>query len=321
MGCCHTKDGNLEDNEIIKDSGLDPDRYNDMNDVSDLDYPIRRPYIGYESTENVMTETQANRVQSTPLEKPRKEEENLDSLYFKSDAEENGNLQFSKSKKSNNKIEEEIKEDNEDREIELEDKTNKNSKDTNDSNKDLIQPKSKSREDIPEVDTNKENDLSLQDKAKESERPNYNYHKDSEYSTMKRNLMLTILESKHNPVGKYIIITPEGIKGSDKKSTVVNFGLHSRKYNNDIYFKPEEGISERHFTIMYDKDLNSYCIKNFDNSGVYIKIEDKHILNDDSIFTFGGNHLLTHISSELDGDNEVSIISFEVIFGPNQGKT
>lgn len=308
MGCCQIKEGNVEVGEVRRDSFVDYDRNYDQSYV---EMRVREPYMGYVNTEYEVIE------QFDPKSKPSKSDEVYTSNHDEKETHENGTPE----NELENYNKDYLQGDKGRKTIHLRATNGKKIENNDDVKNDSLANKMSIPLDKYAFDElSNDRDFMINYNSKYAERPNFYFHKDSEYSTMRRNIMLTIIESKYNPVGKYIIITPSGVKGSKRISSVVNFGLNSDIYHNDIYFKPEEGICERHFTIIYDHDLNCYRIKNFDNSGVYIKIEEKHILNDNSIFTFGGNHLLTQIRTDQDDDNEISLICFEVLFGPNKGK-
>ena len=54
------------------------------------------------------------------------------------------------------------------------------------------------------------------------------------------------------------------------------------------------------------------------NNGLYIKIVDKFILRNNSVFSFGGIHITAEIA--LDHASLNSIIILKVIYGLNQGE-
>ena len=95
-------------------------------------------------------------------------------------------------------------------------------------------------------------------------------------NSLPNKLILTIIDSKFNKVGEKLIITPKGLTGSERMERnqgVVYFGLRTFEYQNDFFFNDEEGISKRHFEIRFDKSTNNYRAKNYNESGLFIKID------------------------------------------------
>ncbi len=87
-------------------------------------------------------------------------------------------------------------------------------------------------------------------------------------------------------------------------------------------------IGKRHFEIKYDILRDSYRIKNLFGSGLFVKIEKKLLLRNNSIFSFSTSHIIVKISMDARLDNgEVnenefinSTISLKVIHGINENK-
>jgi hypothetical protein len=139
----------------------------------------------------------------------------------------------------------------------------------------------------------------------------------------KKYLYLTIKESKHNPIGTQLEITPLGLTNSKRNANdgVVYFGLHSLDFKNDFLFKAEEGVNKQHMEVKFDRDRPGYYVKNLNGSGVFIKIQDYLNLKNGVIISFGTNHLLVTIDNNdsLDQREVTSIIKFKAIYGPNKG--
>lgn len=175
-----------------------------------------------------------------------------------------------------------------------------------------------------EAERDKDNYLDKDSFAEIDRTKNENINIPSTYMSDKLDkLQLTIKESKFNKPGTTLNITPMGLQGSKRNDGVVYFGLKCDDFPNDFFFMPDEGISKRHFEIRYDKASNGYYVKNFNGSGVFIRIEDQLELRDHTIFSFGTNHLLTNIRTErdLEGQEElISYIKFKVVYGPNKGE-
>lgn len=141
--------------------------------------------------------------------------------------------------------------------------------------------------------------------------------------TYRKYLYLTIKESKHNPIGTQLEITPLGLTNSKRNANdgVVYFGLHSLDFKNDFLFKAEEGVNKQHLEIKFDKERPGYYVKNLNGSGVFIKIQDYLNLKNGVIISFGTNHLLVTIDNNdsLDQRESISVIKFKAIYGPNKG--
>lgn len=87
-------------------------------------------------------------------------------------------------------------------------------------------------------------------------------------------------------------------------------------------------IGKRHFEIKYDILKDLYRIKNLFGSGLFVKIEKKLLLRNNSIFSFSTSHIIVKISMDprIDNgevnENEIinSTISLKVIHGINENK-
>lgn len=80
---------------------------------------------------------------------------------------------------------------------------------------------------------------------------------------------------------------------------------------NDFNFPEEEyNIGKRHFVIKYDIESDEYKIKNLSGSGLYIKINEKMILRNNSIFSFSSSLILVKI--------ENNIIILKILYGYNE---
>ena len=171
--------------------------------------------------------------------------------------------------------------------------------------------------------TNKFN-MGITDRTSDSEFENFNYNKSQDM------LILTIIESKFNKPGTKLHITPKGLEESvvlnnnNVNSGSVYFGLENSETEipNDFIFLPDEGICSQHFIIKYSKPFNSYNIKNLNSSGVFIRIEDKLILKESCIISFGTNHVMVQIRKEDNEESQetISYIRFKIVFGNNKGE-
>ena len=97
----------------------------------------------------------------------------------------------------------------------------------------------------------------------------------------KKQLQLTIIESKYLPEGRTLMINPGGLVGSERNAQdgVTIFGVSNVESVNDFNFPEEESnIGKKHFEIKYDLAMDDYKIKNLSGSGLYIKISKKNII-------------------------------------------
>ena len=89
---------------------------------------------------------------------------------------------------------------------------------------------------------------------------------------------------------------------------------------NDFNFPEEDSkIGKKHFEIKYDISVDEYKIKGMiGNNGLYIKISNKVLLRNHSVFSFGGIHITSEIAFDQSTLN--STITLKVIYGLNQGQ-
>lgn len=139
-------------------------------------------------------------------------------------------------------------------------------------------------------------------------------------------LILEVQESKNIKQGLKITLNERGIVDSLQKSNQaypIYFGIECPEYQNDFNFNIDEGISKRHFEITYDTGQKAYLIRNYNGSGLFIRLEKSLELSDNTVISFGINHLIVNISEVTDQDtNEISSrIQFKVVFGVNKGES
>ena len=136
----------------------------------------------------------------------------------------------------------------------------------------------------------------------------------------KKQLQLTIIESKYLPEGRTLMINPGGLVGSERNAQdgVTIFGVSNVESVNDFNFPEEESnIGKKHFEIKYYLAADDYKIKNLSGSGLYIKISKKTLLRNYSVFSFSNILISTKIAPDISGD--YSVITLIVIEGSNNG--
>ena len=90
---------------------------------------------------------------------------------------------------------------------------------------------------------------------------------------------------------------------------------------NDFNFPEDEtNIGKRHFEIKYDLSTDEYKIKNLSGSGLYIKIENKILLRNNSIFSFSNIIFNCYIDISYDNNVSSSTITLKIIHGINEKK-
>jgi hypothetical protein len=95
-------------------------------------------------------------------------------------------------------------------------------------------------------------------------------------------------------------------------------------YINDFNFPENEtNIGKRHFEIKYDLSTDEYKIKNLSGTGLFIKIENKILLRNNSIFSFSNIIFNCKIDISYNNDNNnisSSTLTLKIIYGINEGK-
>ena len=137
----------------------------------------------------------------------------------------------------------------------------------------------------------------------------------------KKQLQLTIFESKYLPEGRILMINLGGLVGSERNAQdgVTIFGVSNVESVNDFNFPEEESnIGKRHFEIKYDVAANDYKIKNLSGSGLYIKISKKTLLRNYSVFSFFNVLITTKITFDINGN--YSCITLIVSEGLKKGE-
>jgi len=114
------------------------------------------------------------------------------------------------------------------------------------------------------------------------------------------------------------------------KDGIVSFGTKNDDNINDFNFPDEDIIGKRHFEIKYDIAKDNYKIKNLYGSGLFIKINKKTLLRNNSIFSFSTSHIIIKISMDnrniseateaTEGENLNSLISLKIIHGLKEGE-
>jgi hypothetical protein len=133
-------------------------------------------------------------------------------------------------------------------------------------------------------------------------------------------LKLTIKDSKFYPKNYELTINQKGLEGSSKSDGVVKFG---KNINSDFILQDNEGLDDNHFQIVYDYIHHNYNLLNPNGNSVFIKIQDKTLISEGMIISFGTNHLLFHFSkidNQIDSPSKSSIIKFKGIYGVNKDK-
>lgn len=151
---------------------------------------------------------------------------------------------------------------------------------------------------------------------------NLNLSKNNDKKTANKSILLKLIikESKSLPINTILNINQLGLEGSlrNEKDGVVIFGKGS-PLNSDIDFtlQKEEGINEKHFLIKYDENNSIFSIKNINNSGVFMKVDNKRKLKSNDVLSIGENHVLISILNTSGSFNFKSVLKIKVIYGPN----
>lgn len=167
----------------------------------------------------------------------------------------------------------------------------------------------------------------------------------------RKKLILIVLESKSLEVGTQLIINAAGLEGSERMANdgVTIFGcrhhiqkskLHGKlnktdegkSIENDFNFPNENedytnkdsivnenshAYNEKHFEIRYFQKEDNYKVKDLFGSGVYIKIKERFILKNNSIFAFINTHILINIDNSIDNN---SILCIKFLYGEHINK-
>ena len=133
-------------------------------------------------------------------------------------------------------------------------------------------------------------------------------------------LRLTIKDNKFYPKNYELKINQKGLEGLSKTDGLVTFGKNMKS---DFILQDNEGLDDNHFQIMFDFNQNNYKLLNPNGNSVFIKVQDKTLIVEGMIISFGTNHLLFHFSkidNQIDSPLKSSIIKFKGIYGVNKDK-
>ena len=134
-------------------------------------------------------------------------------------------------------------------------------------------------------------------------------------------LQLTIFESKFLQEGLVLHINPGGLISSERQEQdgITYFGNNNRDKQNDFNFPEDDSnIAKRHFQIKYDISSDEYKVKNISGTGLYIRIQNKRILNNNATFSFSISVIDVKIA--FDPEKSTSRITLEVLYGQSRGK-
>lgn len=128
-------------------------------------------------------------------------------------------------------------------------------------------------------------------------------------------LVLIVIDTAYMDLSHQFEIGPEGLKGSKRKVKDGCVYAGSLEYEgkivvNDILLSErEKGVGKRHFMIKYNKDLQSFSIKDMgDGLGTFIRVNRPLALQNLNIVSFGDSHMIVNI--------ENNFISLRFIEGP-----
>jgi len=130
-----------------------------------------------------------------------------------------------------------------------------------------------------------------------------------------RKLQLTVIEGKFLNLGTVIVVTPLGV--GEKKVRVGEEMVFGKEEESNVYnFPKEENMGTKQFIINYDPTNNNYNVKDFQKgTGIFIKIDTKHLLDQDYIISFCNTHILIYKSSRSD-----NILKFKFLQGSLKDK-
>lgn len=142
---------------------------------------------------------------------------------------------------------------------------------------------------------------------------------DSNYfEIFSKRLELQVKESKYGKLKEKIDLYALGLNNPSFRKQRLLFGID--KADCDYILPVEEGINNHHMEILSDNQTKEYYVRGICGSGVFIKITSPIYLKEGSVISFGTNHLLVSIYSKDDQQENVLMIKFKCLTGPNKGE-
>ena len=127
---------------------------------------------------------------------------------------------------------------------------------------------------------------------------------DGEGDTMRvKKVLLEVQDSPSLRAGKCFVITPSGLRQSNRQMGDGRTIVGTEPTNCDIVLSPEDkDIGKMHFVIEYNQANECFYIKDLgEGNGTFMKIEGSHTLHNGDVLSFGTSHAGVQIQSQGQG--------------------